>query len=63
MNWNALFGLLNQTEENLIPLVIHNPSSQKITAVVLVAESAVEAILSQILPKPKPAPVTQQAAQ
>lgn len=37
-----------QTEENILPIFIHNPKSQQIEAVIIAAESAVAGILSQL---------------
>ena len=37
--WQALFAAIMQTEETVLPIFIHNAQSQKITGVVLMAES------------------------
>ena len=39
MDWNALFKAIMNTEEQVIPIFVHNPASQKITGVIMMAES------------------------
>ncbi len=39
MDWQKLFQSVMQTEEQVLPMFIHNPKSQQITGAILVTES------------------------
>ena len=50
MNWIKLFQAIMQTEELVLPIFIHNPSSQKVVGAVVVAESIFGSIFGLTLP-------------
>jgi len=56
MKLQEFFQSLLQTEEKIIPLFVHNPQSQAISAVVLVAESLAVSLISQLTQKAPAAP-------
>jgi hypothetical protein len=39
MNWAKFFQGIMATEQTILPIFVHNPSSQKIVGAILVAES------------------------
>ena len=52
MNWLALFQLIMGIEEQVVPLFVHNPKSQKVTGIILVAESALADVIQALTKKP-----------
>ena len=46
-DWNKLAQIVLALEENVLPVFIHNPQSQKIAGVVLLGESIVQSAFQQ----------------
>jgi hypothetical protein len=60
--WMKVFQALMQVEETIVPLFVHNPNSQKIAGVVMVAESALGSIVPGIVSAVNaPAPTADQS--
>lgn len=58
-----IFQAILQTEENIIPLFVHNPVSQKIAGVIVAGESVIMGLVASLHKKPEtPAETTEQPA-
>ena len=57
----AIIELLIGTAENIVPLFIHNPKSNKVEGIIATVLNSVVPQLPSILSPPPPAPVTQLA--
>jgi len=54
MNWAKLFQAIMITEQNVLPIFIHNPASQKIAGAVVVTEQIFGSIFGLTIPTAPP---------